>query len=353
MHRKLFLLAIYIIMCSILQAQKPAAARTTESGVFVDKDGVIKWKKTKKEVALFGANYSLASACDYRAAGYITTDRKSIVDRDMVHFARMGWEGMRLCFWGDFENSDKDGNLVINDHLDLLDYAIYKASERGIYILFSPITTYSSQWPDAMHDTVSARGFSVHFGKSKLGIDPDAITAQQNYICQILNHVNPYTGNAIKNEPNILFIEMINEPWHYSNDFKASVNYINALVKAVRSTGCRKILFHNISQDMKMEKSILASDIEGATFAWYPTGLNSGHILTGNNLRTVDQYKPLIRPALPGMPRIVYEFDEPDSYTPYMYPAMTRAFRGAGAQFAAMFSYDMIETAPYNGRLIC
>lgn len=348
MNRKFFLLAISLIMYSLVPAQKPANGLNAESGVFIDKDGVIRWKKSRKEVALFGANYSLPSACDYRAAGYVKAERKKIVDHDMVHFARMGWDGMRLCFWGDFENSDKDGNLISNNHLDILDYAIFKASERGIYILFSPITTYSSQWPDAMQDTLSARGFSVHYEKSKLGIDPDAIRAQQNYLRQILNHVNPYTGNAIKDEPNILFIEMINEPWHHSNDFKASVNYINALVKAVRSTGCKKLLFHNISQDMKMEKAILASDIDGATFAWYPTGLNSGHMLTGNNLRSVDQYKTLIKPALPGIPRLVYEFDEPDSYTPYMYPAMVRAFRGAGAQFAAMFSYDMIETAPYN-----
>ena len=57
---------------------------------------------------------------------------------------------------------------------------------------------------------------------------------------------------------------------------------------------------------------------------------------------------PCIHPNLNGIPRIVYEFDEADSYTPTMYPAMARAFRGVGAQFAAMFSYDMLATAPYN-----
>ena len=45
----------------------------------------------------------------------------------------MGWDGLRVCLWGDFENSDKDGNLVNNDHLDLMDYLIAKASERGIW----------------------------------------------------------------------------------------------------------------------------------------------------------------------------------------------------------------------------
>jgi hypothetical protein len=51
---------------------------------------------------------------------------------------------------------------------------------------------------------------------------------------------------------------------------------------------------------------------------------------------------------LAGLPRIVYEFDSPDLLTGYMYPAMARAFRSVGAQFAAMFAYDMMRTASRN-----
>src|SRR5438445_8113488 len=48
------------------------------------------------------------------------------------------------------------------------------------------------------------------------------------------------------------------------------------------------------------------------------------------------------------MPRIVYEFDSPDLRTGYMYPAMARTLRAVGAQFAAMFAHDMLETASRN-----
>lgn len=75
-------------------------------------------------MALFGANYCLPSACDYRAAGYVNSDRKKLVEKDLAHFVRMGWDGMRVCPWGDWENCDKAGNLIVNDHLDVLDYAI-------------------------------------------------------------------------------------------------------------------------------------------------------------------------------------------------------------------------------------
>ncbi|WP_207436305.1 hypothetical protein [Sabulibacter ruber] len=341
----LFYIAILFSLSSPLQS---LAQPSTQQLVYQDKEGVIRWTKTKKEVALFGANYCLPSATDYRAAGYVTKDRKKVIDQDMAHFGRMGWDGLRLCLWGDFQNTDTLGNLINNDHLALMDYLIFKAKERGIYFLLSPIVTYSSQWPDAMQDTVSARGFSTYFKKEELGKNPRAIAAQQNYLKQLLNHINPYTKTALKDEPNILFVEMINEPWHHSNDLQGSVNYINALVDAVRSTGCKKILYHNISQDFNMAKAFQQSKIQGASFAWYPSGLNSDRTLPGNYLPVVDDYSLMLKPELAKLSRIVYEFDSPDLLNGYMLPAMTRTFRTAGAQFATIFSYDMLQTAPYN-----
>jgi hypothetical protein len=61
---------------------------------------VVRWSDDKSEVALFGANYVVTTASDYRAAGYVGGDRKRMIDEDMAHFARMGWDGMRVTFWG-------------------------------------------------------------------------------------------------------------------------------------------------------------------------------------------------------------------------------------------------------------
>ena len=333
-----------MLIASSLFLATPLAAKEL---VYLDDQGVVRWNSNHEEVALFGANYSLASACDYRAAGYVHSDCKKLAEEDMEHFARMGWEGMRLCFWGDWENCDKDGNLIVNDHLDVLDYTIYQAKQRGIYILFTPITTYASWWPDG-HASDFNPGFSALYPRDQLEVNAKAIAAERNYLGQILNHVNPYTGVALKDEPNILFIEPINEPAHPAPDFAGSVAYINGLVDAVRGTGCQKIVFYNVSQDFGMTPAIKASKAQGVSFAWYPTGLNSGHMLTENHLRSVDDYTPMRRPDLLNMPKLVYEFDTADMYSGCMYPAMARAFRGAGAQFIAMFSYDMLDTAPYN-----
>lgn len=342
-----------MVLCALvtpprLEAQAPAGIpRPANRAVTLDQDGVIRWKDDKKEVALFGANYVVTTASDYRAAGYVHGDRKKMIEEDMAQFARMGWDGIRLTFWGDWESADSAGNLIDNDHLDLLDWLIARARERGIYMLFSPIQLYGSNWPDATQDT-TAPGFGRRYNRGIMGTDPVAIAAQVNYLKQILNHVNRYTGVALKDEPGILFIELVNEPWHHPEDIPGSTRYINTLTDAVRSTGCEKLIFYNVSQDFAITPAILESKAQGVTFGWYPTGLVSGHELEGNYLRGVDAFPDMLRPDMAKLPRIVYEFDSPDTRNSTMYPAMARTFRAVGAQFAAMFAYDMLQTASRN-----
>jgi hypothetical protein len=328
---------------SSMDAQRPVLANRA---AYIDPQGVIRWRDNRQEVSLFGANYVLPTASDYRAAGYVGGDRKRMIDEDMAHFARMGWDGMRLTFWGDWEASDSAGNLIANDHLDLQDYLIARARERGIYMLFSPIQLYDANWPDALPS--AAPGFGRTFGKARMGTDSAAIAAQVNYLRQILAHVNPYTGIALKDEPSILFIELVNEPWHHPEDLPGSVRYINALVDAVRSTGCTKPIFYNVSQDFAIGEAVRRSTVDGITFGWYPTGLNTGYELSGNHLRSTDVFPDMLRPELARLPRIVYEFDSPDLRNGTIYPAMARTFRTVGTQFAAMFSYDMLQTASRN-----
>jgi hypothetical protein len=336
-------------LVSSSHAQRAPAASPAPASrvVYLDAAGVVRWRDDRREVTLFGANYVLPTASDYRAAGYLHADRKRMIDEDMAQFARMGWDGLRLTFWGDWEASDSAGNLIANDHLDLQDYLIARARERGIYMLFSPIQLYGANWPDALSDT-TAPGFGRRFGKGKMGTDSAAIAAQVNYLHQILNHVNPYTRSALKDEPAILFIELVNEPWHHPENLPGSIRYINALTDAVRSTGCTKIIFYNVSQDFRIGEAIRRSRAQGVTFGWYPTGLNSGHELEGNYLRTTDTFPDMLRPELARLPRIVYEFDSPDLRTGTMYPAMARTFRSVGGQMALMFAYDMQGTASRN-----
>jgi hypothetical protein len=330
------------------QAGKPAAA---SPAAYVDAKGVIRWRAGNEEVRLFGANYCAYSGSDYRMAALAgVTDRKAMIDADMGHFARMGWDGLRICSWGDWENADAEGNLVQNEHVDLLDYVIAKAGERGISILLTPIHTYDPRFADQSNNPnyKSGDGFSSLFSRGALSTDPKAIAAEANYVTQLLNHVNPYTGKALKDDPHILFVEMINEPAHNSRDVEQSAAWINTLVDAVRRTGSKQITFHNLSQDFGIARSIAASRVDGVSFGWYPSGLNFGKELKGNFLHAVDDYEPMLNPLVADKPRIVYEFDQADLNTGYLFPAIARTFRSVGAQFAAIFAYDLLETAPYT-----
>src|SRR5207244_10084055 len=94
----------------------------------------------------------------------------------------------------------------------------------------------------------------------------------------VLNHVNPYTHVALKDEPAILFIELVNEPWHHPEDPQGSIRYINTLTDAVRSTGCSKLVFYNVSQDFRIGAAIRRSKAQGVTFGdRKSTRLNSSH----------------------------------------------------------------------------
>lgn len=314
--------------------------------VYMDKQGVIRWTENRKEVALFGANYCLPSACDFRAADYVGGDRKQMIVEDLEHFKRMNWDGLRLCFWGDYQNTDREGNLLENEHLHLLDYLIAEADKRDIYMLLSPIVTYNSQWPE-MSDTTNT-GLAKYYPKNTLIHDEEAIRAQENYMKQLLNHRNPYTGRCLKDEPNILFVELINEPTQFPEDIPGMVRYINRMCKAIRSTGCKKLTFYNVSQDFRVAPAIRKSDIQGSTHAWYPSALNNNYSIEGNGLLFVDRYEQMLYPDLRGKAKIVYEFDATDMASGFMFPAMAREFRRGGIQFAAIFSYDMLRTAPMN-----
>lgn len=317
-----------------------------KSPVYQDDEGVIRWCSNNERIALYGANYCLPSACDYRAAEYVGGNRDDMISEDLDHFKRMGWDGLRLCFWGDWQNTDYEGNLIDNDHLRLLDKLIAEASEREIYMLLSPIVTYNSQWPE-MNDTTNT-GIMKYVSKGDLILDPSTKAAERNYITQLLNHTNRYTGKKLKDEPYILFVEICNEPTQFPDMPNEMADYINDMTDAIKATGCDKLIFYNISQNWKVASIVAASKVDGGTYAWYPGALDRFRTIPGNPLLCVDRYEQLLDPAMKGKSKIVYEFDATQRIGGLQTAAMVREFVRGGCQFIAMFSYDMLRTAPKN-----
>ncbi|CAN5476622.1 hypothetical protein BH10BAC3_BH10BAC3_26120 [soil metagenome] len=344
MRRKIafLLLSLLTFFVSGVKAQKKNAK---DVSVYIDKNGVMRWSGSNKELQGFGVNYTVPFAYGYRAAKQLGIDIEKAIDADVYHFARLGFDAYRVHVW-DTEISDSVGNLLDNVHLQLFDYLVNKMKERGMRFLITPIAYWGNGWP--MPDEKTP-GFSHKYGKDKCLTDTGAIRAQQNYLYQFLNHVNRYTGIAYKNDPDVVAFEISNEPHHGEAPEKVTA-FIKGMMASMRRTGCKKPIFYNISHSIHLEDAYFDAGINGGTFQWYPTGLGFKQELKGNLLPNVDEYRiPFANnPGFKKIAKVVYEFDAADVGRSYIYPAMARSFRTAGIQWATHFAYDPTYTAYAN-----
>ena len=313
------------------------AQTSPKKDVYVDKEGVMRWGETNEEVHGFGVNYSAPFAHVFRSAHNKGLDIKAEIDKDIYHFSRLNFDLYRIHVW-DTEISDEEGNLLENENLETFDYLLSELKKRNINFVITPIAYWGNGWPEPDEDTP---GFSNKYGKENSLTDPAAIEAQQNYLEQFLNHVNPYTGVAYKNEPNIIAFEVSNEPHHRGTPEEVK-NFINKMVAAMRKTGTKKPIFYNVSHSIQLAETYFTSEIQGGTFQWYPTGLGFQQELEGNLLPNVNDYDIPFEDVIEknNKAKLVYEFDAADVNKSYMYPAMARSFREAGIQIATHFAYD-------------
>lgn len=313
--------------------------------IYVDRHGVMRWSDTKEEASFFGVNYTLPFAHAYRAIGYLGMDRKQAIDRDVYHLARLGINAYRIHLW-DVELSDERGNLLENEHLELMDYLLARLEERGIRIIITLQTNFGNGYPERNEPT---GGYSYLYDKCSIHRNPEAIAAQERYVAALVNHVNCYTDCSYKEDPYIVGFEINNEPCH-TGTVEETEAYINRMLRALKRAGNCKPVFYNVSHNGQVVEAYYATDIQGTTYQWYPTGLVSGHTRRGNCLPAVEKYdipfsdvKGFDRKA-----RLVYEFDPADVLYTYMYPVTVRTLRTAGFQWITQFAYDPIDMAAYN-----
>jgi hypothetical protein len=333
---------LLILTALAVRAQPADTVRT-----YVDAQGVWRWTDTGAELAFFGVNYTTPFAHAYRAHQQRRVDLRRAIEADVAHLARLRLNAFRIHVW-DREITDQRGNLIENEHLDLLDYLIARLKAQGIAIVLTPIAWWGTGYPEPDPKT---GGFSDYYTKCQLTADTVAWRIQANYLQQFIQHVNPYTGLAYRDDPDILAVEIFNEPCHRTATDTTTL-YINTLVAALREAGLRKPIFYNISEGYHEAhgRAVCAADVQGITFQWYPTGLVRGRMLESNMLPNVDHYAmpPAAFPECQNKARLVYEFDAADVGGSYLYPAMARSFRAAGFQWATQFAYDPLFIADAN-----
>jgi hypothetical protein len=338
------LLGLSVCFSDPSNAQR-AAPRKGKGLVYVDKQGVMRWSRDHSEAQFFGVNYTVPFAYSYRAHRARGVDPQEAIRQDVYHLARLGVDAFRVHVW-DTEISDTLGNLLDNDHLRLFDFLLTELSRRGIRAIITPIAFWGNGYPERDERTP---GYSRLYGKGRATTEEPAILAQENYLRQFFRHVNPYSHMTYGEDPEVIAVELNNEPSH-SGPMDGVTAYINRLAAAVRSTGWNKPLFYNISQSPWYAPAVAAAKINGVSFQWYPSGLVGGAALSSNFLPNVDHY-PIpfdTIPAFRNKARMVYEFDAADMLQSNMYPAMARSFREAGFQWATQFAYDPLALAYAN-----
>jgi hypothetical protein len=329
----LFVLTQFFSPC----VAQSAKSKNDNAIVYIDKNGIMRWKQTKAEASFFGVNYTTPFAHAYRAHKALGIDLEKAIQADVYHLSRLGLDAFRVHVW-DNEISDVTGKLLENDHLRLFDFLLAELKKRKIKTIITPIAFWGNGYPERDENVP---GFSRFYGRGKLTTNDSAIVAQENYLKQFFNHVNPYTKVTYKDDPDVIAVEINNEPSH-SGPKAGVTNYINRLAEAIKSTGWSKPVFYNISQGPYYADAVAASVVNGFSFQWYPSGLVSGNTLKGNYLPNVDKYTiPFDTiPAFAKKALMVYEFDAADILDSYMYPAMAKSFREAGFQWATQFAYD-------------
>lgn len=338
----LFVLIFAFSLHSFAQSQKSAVVK---QGIYVDQQGVIRWEKNHQEAALFGVNYTAPFAYGYRAINRSGLSVEQAIRDDVYHFSRLGLDAFRVHVW-DTEISDSLGNLINNEHLRLFDFLLAELKKRNIKTIITPIAFWGNGYPEKDEHTGS---FSMKYGKQRALVEEAAFLAQEKYLSQFFKHKNPYTGLTYQQDPDVIATEVNNEPQH-SGPQERTTEYINRMVKAIRSTGWKKPVFYNISESPEYAGAIVKADVQGHSFQWYPTGLVAGHTQKGNYLPNVAAYT-IPFDTIPGFKnraKMVYEFDAADVLSSYLYPAMARSFRTAGFQWATQFAYDPMATASSN-----
>jgi len=338
---------IFLIFISISSFSFPQNNKLQKQNVFVDSLGIMRWENSNEEVKLFGVNYTTPFAYSYRAQKKMGLNLKQAIDLDVAQMVRLGFDAFRVHVW-DKEITDSAGNIVANEHLDLLDYLLWKLESNGIKTILTPIAWWGNGWPEP--DGVT-KGFAQPYSKLQLITDENARRAQRNYLKQFVTHRNPYSKYTYGNDPSIIAMEIINEPFH-PNDGKIVTNYINEMVDALRGAEYTKPIFYNISQNWNdvQAQAVCNAKVQGVSFQWYPTDLVHNKMLKGNFLFNVDHYKIPAENIFGynNKAKMVYEFEAADVGGSYMYPAMVRSFREAGMQFATMFSYEPSQIAWSN-----
>ena len=344
------------------------------------------------EVNLFGVNFQPMLSWEHGARmhnqGLLmplkAQELKQVTNESFGEIQRLGVEIIRIHLHpADF--TDAEGNLVETIWLDVLDYTISQAQNRGIYIYLTLLNHLDHDGTQFPYDRKS---FSAKYSRDQWMLHHEAIAATRLYISQLLNRRNPYNGQLYKSHAALAVLELINEPayqqfekwlldnqdgtrdqfdqWMYVN----TKDYINQFVSLLRAEGMTQPVVWNcgwarlIAKNRAAFRGIAESEVNAVSFCMYPGQSdlkapfweNPEDLSDRNYLPYIEQCSVnedwlgwLRSDAFKKKAKLVYEYETFCNQSAYLYPAMAEFYRSVGAQIATQWTYGLSAYVEYLG----
>lgn len=155
-------------------------------------------------IRFWGTNVGPAEVFAGKEEIEVTLDRLARYGTTMVrlHHLDRGWHPQNI-----FARSVPDTQSFNPEYLDRLGYFVAGASKRGMAVYLDLLVTRKFRAEDGVRDwqklEVGAK-IACHF-------NPRLIELQKQYARQLLDYVNPHSGKALKKDPAIAMLEIVNE----------------------------------------------------------------------------------------------------------------------------------------------
>ena len=201
--------------------EDPATVIDARGFVQTDADGHFRFANTGRRARFWGTSLTFSAVFPPSPAyppGSGEFQDKDASEKLAGRLAKLGFNAVRMHHldWGSRPSGiwqDNTANTQVMDPVQLgrLDYLIYQFKRHGIYVDLNLHVSRTFTLGDGVTDAPEFAASGVAFNKGATLFDPVMIALEQKYAGQLLNHVNPYTGLAYKDDPVILTTETTNE----------------------------------------------------------------------------------------------------------------------------------------------
>lgn len=349
------------------------------------------------ELSLWGVNFQPCLKWEYedrlrqRGINETSEDLMKVVDNNLEDLSRIGVSLIR-CHLTPADFTDDRGNLVQSPYLDVLDYMVAEAAERGIYVTLTFINHMRDGYVSSSLYNSAERADWIH--------DSDIVEKSENYISALLSRTNKYTGRTYASEPYIAYWELLNEPDFYQYDEISSHaaakrgyqewldtnsesdteesyslyrewlvrDYISGMKHLIQDNGgqqpvCWSLNWHKYRiGNEDIFKGVAESEIDAVSFCNYPgqdlvsqdywnnpKDLSATDFTSwfSDNYNNADGYGWLLSNEFAAKAKVVYEFETFFNLSSYLYPIQAQYFRSLGVQAASMWTYTVREAAEY------